>query len=68
MNLIVWRENIFKRDNYTCQHCGVRSGAGNPVYLEAHHKKGWTYYPDLRFIEDNGITLCKGCHYKVHWG
>ena len=35
-----WRSGVFERDNWTCQTCGNRSKAGEPVYLEAHHIKG----------------------------
>ena len=61
-----WRMNIFLRDNFTCQFCGARG-----IYLEAHHVKSWAQYPKLRFVEENGITLCKDCHeltknYKNH--
>jgi len=55
--LILWRNSVFERDNYTCQKCGVKN-----CYLEAHHKKSWAKYPKLRYILTNGITLCKKCH------
>lgn len=32
-----WRDDIFRRDNWTCQKCGARSQKGKTVYLEAHH-------------------------------
>ena len=32
-----WRDDIYARDNYTCQKCGLHSGNGKAVYLEAHH-------------------------------
>jgi len=57
-----WRKEVFKRDNYTCQRCGARSQQGKRIYLEAHHKKSWEKYPDLRFNVKNGKTLCKKCH------
>jgi len=34
--------------------------------LVAHHKKGWTKYPNLRYKISNGKTLCLDCHYKTH--
>ena len=54
-----WRNLVYLRDNYTCQKCGDSKG-GN---LEAHHIKSFAEYPKLRFDIENGITLCKNCHY-----
>jgi len=66
-----WRTQIFGRDNFTCQECGVRG-----TWLEAHHKKRFSDIikdNNIRTLEDalfsnelwdldNGITLCKTCH------
>jgi hypothetical protein len=52
-----WRESVFKRDDYTCQNCGLRG-----VYLESHHINAWATHPNLRFELSNGLTLCKDCH------
>lgn len=57
-----WRNSVFKRDDYTCQKCGVRSEVGQKVVLEAHHIKQFAYFPELRFDINNGTTLCKKCH------
>jgi hypothetical protein len=57
----LWREAVFKRDNYTCIWCGDKTG-GN---LEADHIKPFASYPELRFAIDNGRTLCKPCHRKT---
>ena len=57
-----WRKAVYERDNYTCQICGIRSGNGKTVVLEAHHKKSFSEYSELRFEISNGITLCKSCH------
>ena len=52
-----WVANVFARDNWTCQTCGVRG-----VYLQAHHIKSWAKYPDDRFNVENGVALCVPCH------
>lgn len=58
-----WRTAVFERDNYTCQLCGAHG-----VKLNAHHKKPFAYFPELRTDTSNGITLCVSCHKKVHHG
>lgn len=53
----LWREAVFKRDNWTCVFCFVKGGT-----LNADHIKPFAYYPELRFALDNGRTLCVSCH------
>lgn len=74
-----WRQQIFLRDNFTCQICGKKGGD-----LEAHHKKPFyklleevkKYLPLLDLYEgamvysplwdlDNGETQCIKCHNKT---
>lgn len=71
-----WRSDVFTRDDFTCRDCGIRGGR-----LHAHHSPlpfsdiydKW----QIKAIEDaencaelwninNGVTLCKDCHYKRH--
>ena len=64
MEYKLWREAIFKKDNFTCQMCNQYGG-----YLEADHIKSWNLYPELRFAIDNGRTLCRSCHQTTDtWG
>lgn len=57
----VWRDNVFNRDNYTCQCCGERGGE-----LQAHHIHAWKTHKAKRFDVENGATLCKSCHIEFH--
>lgn len=57
-----WREKIVKRDNYTCQNCGKINLTGKDCH--AHHIKSWELYPELRYVLQNGKTLCLKCHMK----
>lgn len=56
-----WRNEVYKRDNYTCQKCGIKGGK-----LNAHHMDGWNRRKDLRYKVDNGITLCGTHHREFH--
>lgn len=59
LEIRLWKEDVKKRDNFTCQWCGAKDK------LVAHHIKGFTKYPELRFVLDNGLTLCEECHKKT---
>jgi len=56
----LWREAVFKRDDYTCVWCSQRG-----IRLQADHIKPFAFYPALRFEIDNGRTLCVECHKKT---
>ena len=70
-----WRSDVFTRDDYTCQQCGVRG-----TYLEAdHYPKMFTIIfkeNNIKSIEqalecaefwniNNGRTLSRSCHDKT---
>lgn len=54
-----WRDKVINRDK-VCQCCG------GDKHLEAHHIFSWEDYPSLRVDIENGITLCRFCHYKYN--
>lgn len=55
-----WRKAVLKRDNFTCQSCG------NNKNLHVHHLTRYADCEELRVDLNNGITLCKPCHYEAH--
>jgi hypothetical protein len=57
----LWREAVFARDNWTCQKTGIKGGK-----LHSHHIQNFAQYPELRFAIDNGITLSKEAHREFH--
>lgn len=59
-----WRTSVYERDNYTCQECG-KKGNETGGYLNAHHIKRYSEFPNLMFDINNGITLCQKCHRKT---
>lgn len=60
---VEWRSKVYKRDDYTCQACGERSGD-----LEAHHKDSHHWCKDRRTDVENGETLCSSCHALGEYG
>lgn len=61
-----WREDIWKRDKYVCQKCGVKNGEGKAVYLVAHHIESFGKNIRSRMRLANGITLCREDHNAFH--
>jgi len=70
-----WRSDVFTRDDFTCQECGQLGGK-----LNAHHIKSYSsliQFYEITTLEEalncdelwninNGITLCRKCHKKLH--
>lgn len=51
-----WSKLVIQRDDKKCTNCGEVG------HLEAHHIWPQGGYPQLRYILQNGITLCRPCH------
>jgi hypothetical protein len=77
-----WARQVYERDNYTCQKCGVKGCESSQSHIDhegrtltvfdpglklyAHHIKPYALFPKLAWNLDNGITLCGKCHIKAH--
>jgi len=59
------RQMCFKRDEFTCQKCGLTQNELD-VGLHCHHLTGVEINPVESADVDNCITLCKECHKYVH--
>lgn len=54
-----WKAQVLWRD----RACVICNSKKNP---NAHHVNHATYFPELRFDVDNGVTLCYPCHMNLH--
>lgn len=59
-----WRKFVLERDRYSCVSCGV---SRNEKKLHADHIKPFALFESLRFVVENGRTLCVDCHKKIGW-
>ncbi|MBN2980133.1 HNH endonuclease [Cohnella algarum] len=55
-----WRKRVLRRDGHRCVLCGSTEN------LEAHHLASWAEFPELRIVDENGMTLCNDCHADQH--
>jgi len=57
----VWRNEVLDRDGYICQKCNQKKSE-----LHAHHIKPKAKFWELRTDINNGITLCRDCHFSLN--
>ncbi len=57
-----WRNEVLKRDKWRCVKCGVVQSRKVKVIVD--HIKPFTLFLALRFVVENGRTLCKKCDDK----
>jgi len=62
---IRWRDAVLARDLYRCRNCG-RQCRKHEKGLAAHHIQSYATAPALRLDLNNGITLCRSCHMRLH--
>lgn len=55
------RKNVYRRDSWECQECGVHCYAKNKI--QCHHID----YDTTNNAFSNLITLCSSCHAKTNW-
>lgn len=67
------RQQVYERDGYSCQRCGVRcisrrdyNGENGEKLIQAHHIDGYES-PESNSM-DNLVTLCASCHGAVEGG
>lgn len=51
-----WARLVVERDGYVCKQCGAAE------HLAAHHMWPQSWYPNLRYVLKNGVSLCRQCH------
>lgn len=56
-----WKAAVLKRDRNKCQMPNCRRKKN----LEVHHIIRYADSVYVRYEVDNGITLCKRCHYQI---
>lgn len=55
-----FKEDVFRRDKYTCRFCGMKyTQEEAEKYLDAHHITDRNEMFNGGYVKDNGISLCK---------
>lgn len=64
-----WKKScyeVWRRDNATCQRCGLIHNENKDTPFHIHHLKSFVEYKDLRVNTENLILLCEVCHLFIH--
>ena len=61
LKLSEWSRTVRLRDNNTCVCCEVQN-----EHLDAHHILYQSIFPEFSLMVNNGMTVCKTCHEKIH--
>lgn len=61
-----FRDACYKRDNYCCVMCPMKSSKEKAEgELDAHHITDRRFMPNGGYVKENGISLCEECHKKA---
>jgi hypothetical protein len=63
-SIIFSRKNIFLRDDYTCQYCGIQYENNNLTYDHVVPKSKWNYSNSSPTCWTNIVTACVECNRK----
>lgn len=68
-NWLSQRERARKRDNYTCQRCGITEKEYGKE-LSVHHIKPFILFESYEEANklENLLSVCEPCHRKIHSG
>lgn len=69
--LAAWGRRVLDRDGLRCQwpkcrFCLNHVNGGGVFNLDPHHKALRSARPDLRLVDENGVTICRLRHDWVH--
>jgi 5-methylcytosine-specific restriction endonuclease McrA len=62
----LWAGLVKERDRYTCQRCQIVFPEGRRQGLHAHHAVASRGHRRTRWMLENGVALCFGCHMWAH--
>ena len=67
----IWRRQIKRKFNNTCQKCGRKLGiicecCGQKILANTHHIKSVKDFPELATDINNGTLFCYQCHRDEH--
>lgn len=65
--LAAWSRRVKRRDGFICQWAGCEfCGNHEGARLDAHHKALRSARPDLCYVDENAITICRQRHSWIH--
>lgn len=57
-----FKNTCLERDDFKCKVCEEK---GNTDTLDVHHIIDRNEIPNGGYVKENGITLCKDCHWEA---